>query len=312
VQLEKGIHMTIQQATLACPVKFAGVGLHSGCMVHVEIFPAAVNTGILFHRTDSAGAYPVLANPFNISETTLSTAIGHGPSRVSTIEHLMAAFAGLGVDNAYVRIDNGEVPILDGSAAPFVDQILIAGIVYQGAPKKFLVCKKAFEISSGDHLIRIEPFDGLSFSCSIDFTEMSPVIGKQSLLTIFDEKTFSKFSEARTFCHIKDVNFMRERGLAKGGSLDNAVVVDDHKVLNGEGLRFEDEFVRHKLLDCVGDLALLGGALRGKITLRKSGHALHSEFTKNILLNQQDYLEVYWGSPRPQVQLDRVAVSAVF
>ena len=302
----------IQQTTLACPVKFAGVGLHSGCMVHVEIFPAAANTGIIFHRTDSAAAYPVLANPFNITETTLSTAIGSGASRVSTIEHLMAAFAGLGVDNAYVRIDNGEVPILDGSAAPFVDQILIAGIVDQAAPKKFLVCKKPFEIASGDHLIRIEPFDGLSFHCSIDFTELSPVIGKQSLLTMFDERTFSKFSEARTFCHVKDVNFMREKGLARGGSLDNAVVVDDHKVLNGEGLRFEDEFVRHKLLDCVGDLALLGGSLRGKITLKKSGHALHGEFTKNILLHQQDYLEVHWGSYKTLGNPQKLSASAVF
>ena len=302
----------IQQATLACPVKFAGVGLHSGCMVHVEIFPAAPSTGIIFHRTDSASAYPVLANPFNITETTLSTAIGSGASRVSTIEHLMAAFAGLGVDNAYVRIDNGEVPILDGSAAPFVDQILIAGIVDQAAPKKFLVCKKAFEIAHGDHLIRMEPFDGLSFHCSIDFTELSPVIGKQSILTMFDDKTFSKFSEARTFCHIKDVNFMREKGLARGGSLDNAVVVDDHKVLNGEGLRFEDEFVRHKLLDCIGDLALLGGVLKGKITLRKSGHALHGEFTKNIMLHQQDYLEVYWGDYKPSDHMEKIAASAVF
>ncbi len=300
----------IHQATLARPVKFAGVGLHSGCMVHVEIFPAAPNTGIIFHRTDSALAYPVLANPFNITETSLSTAIGSGASRVSTIEHLMAAFAGLGVDNAYVRIDNGEVPILDGSAAPFVDQILIAGIVDQAAPKKFLVCKKSFEIAHGDHLIRMEPFDGLSFHCSIDFTELSPVIGKQSILTMFDDKTFSKFSEARTFCHIKDVNFMREKGLARGGSLDNAVVVDDHKVLNGEGLRFEDEFVRHKLLDCIGDLALLGGVLKGKITLRKSGHALHGEFTKNIMLHQQDYLEVHWGDYKSLGHIEKVSASA--
>lgn len=287
--------MIQKQATLGAPIKFAGVGLHSGCLVNVEILPAAANTGIIFHRVDEISAVPVAANPFNISETRLSTTIGSGVSKVSTIEHIMAAFAGLGIDNAYVRIDNREVPILDGSAAPFVDQILIANIVQLDAPKKFLKCKRTFEIAKGDQLIRIEPYDGLTYSCSIDFSELSPVIGKQFLMTSFDEKSFSKISEARTFCHIKDVNFMRSNGLARGGSLDNAVVVDDEKVLNGEGLRFEDEFVRHKLLDCIGDLALLGGVLQGKITLRKSGHALHGEFTKNLLLNQQDYLEINWG-----------------
>jgi len=289
-----------KQATLGSPVRFAGVGLHSGCLVNVEILPAAANTGIIFHRIDESEAVPVSANPFNITETRLSTTIGHGSSRVSTIEHIMAAFAGLGIDNAFVRIDNSEVPILDGSAAPFVDQILIANIVEIDAPKKYLICKKTCEISKGDQLIRIEPYDGLSFHCSIDFTDVSPVIGKQSITTEFDEKSFGKLSEARTFCHIKDVNYMRSNGLARGGSLDNAVVVDGEKVLNVEGLRFEDEFVRHKLLDCIGDLALLGGILQGKITLCKSGHALHGEFTKKILLNQQDYLETYWGFPTRQ------------
>jgi UDP-3-O-[3-hydroxymyristoyl] N-acetylglucosamine deacetylase len=297
------------QSTIASPVKFAGVGLHSGCMVHVEILPASANVGIIFHRTDSVHAIPVAANPFNISETTLSTTIGTGPSRVSTIEHLMAAFAGLGIDNAYVRIDNSEVPILDGSSALFIDQLLLAGVINLAAPKKYFICKQAFEISKGDQLIRIEPYEGLSFNCSIDFTEMSQVIGKQSLLTTFDANSFGKISEARTFCHIKDVNFMREKGLARGGSLDNAIVVDDEKVLNGEGLRFEDEFVRHKLLDCVGDLALLGGMLRGKITLKKSGHALHGMFTKEILLNQQDYLEVHWGEPKSPMRIERQPVA---
>ena len=297
------------QSTLASPVKFAGVGLHSGCMVHVEILPASANVGIIFHRTDNPHAIPVAANPFNISETTLSTTIGTGFSRVSTIEHLMAAFAGLGIDNAYVKIDNSEVPILDGSAALFVDQILLAGVVNLTSPKKYLICKRPFEIMKGDQLIRIEPGEGLTFNCSIDFTEMSPVIGKQSLLTAFDANSFGKFSEARTFCHIKDVNFMREKGLARGGSLDNAVVVDDEKVLNGEGLRFEDEFVRHKLLDCVGDLALLGGMLRGKITLKKSGHALHGVFTKEILLNQQDYLVVQWGEPKGDMRMGKHQVA---
>ena len=283
------------QGTLNRSIKISGVGLHSGCLVNCHILPAAPNTGIIFKRIDKFKSIPIKADPFNITDTTLSTSIGSGASKVSTIEHLMAAFVGLGIDNAYVEIDNEEVPILDGSAAPFYDQLSVIGVQAQNAPRKLYVCKKSFEVRQGSSLIRVDPGMGLSFNCEIDFTQVSSAIGRQKLKVNFSETLFKEICEARTFCHLDDVNKMREMGLARGGSLDNAIVVDNHSVMNSDGLRFTDEFVRHKLLDCIGDLALLGGSLVGNITLVRPGHSLHAEFTKAILINQRHFFDISYG-----------------
>jgi len=273
------------QGTLAKPVPFVGVGLHSGSLVNLEVIPQAPNTGILFERTDIS-ASPILACPSNISSTMLSTTIGKSPNTVATIEHLMAAFWGLGIDNALVRVSAQEIPILDGSAAPFVDKFSEVGIQIQHIPRSILILPEAFEIIDGDKFIRYEPptdLDNpyLDIHCTVAFP--SAIIGKQSLEFRYSEEVFLKISEARTFCHLDDVKMMRSQGLALGGSLDNAVVVDNEKVLNTDGLRYKDEFVRHKLLDFFGDIALLPGTLAGKVTMCKNGHALHAKFTNKIM-----------------------------
>ncbi len=272
------------QGTVSRPIHFAGVGLHSGNLVNLTVMPQLPNTGILFERMDHPGNM-ILACPSQISSTVLSTTLGQPPHSIATIEHLMAAFFGLGIDNALVRVSAGEIPILDGSAAPFVDKFMEAGIQIQHVPKLFISVPEAFEVTEGDKFIRYEPASSanpcLELVCSVDFP--SSAIGKQELGICFSQEEFLKISEARTFCHIESVRIMHAQGLALGGSLDNAVVVDDHKVLNVDGLRFEDEFVRHKILDFFGDIALLPGALVGKVTLNKNGHSLHAKFTKKIM-----------------------------
>lgn len=301
--LQRSLKLTIPlQGTVARSIKITGVGLHSGCLVNCWVHPAAANTGILFKRIDRSDSLLIKADPFNITETTLSTTIGSGSSKVSTIEHLMAAFYGLGIDNAYVEIDNEEVPILDGSSAPFYDQLSVVGTKVLNAPKKSFVCEKPFEVKVGSSLMRVEPYPELFFECEIDFTSVSKAIGVQTLSFAYSDDMFKSVCEARTFCHVSDVNKMREMGLARGGSLDNAVVVDDEKVLNLEGLRFQDEFVRHKVLDCIGDLSMLGGHMVGKIILKRPGHALTAEFTKTAFMHLAEYFSVAYGLRR-DVQL---------
>jgi UDP-3-O-[3-hydroxymyristoyl] N-acetylglucosamine deacetylase len=202
----------------------------------------------------------------------------------------MAAFAGLGVDNALVKIDGPEVPVMDGSASPFVDKILVAGLAAQDAQRRYFVVREAFEFRSGDKWIRVEPAQQTSFTMEIDFK--SRAIGRQSFGFTQDREAFLDLAACRTFCHINDVNAMRRAGLALGGSLENAVVVSDDEVLNPEGLRFNDEFVRHKILDCVGDLALLGGPIIGKVTASKSGHGLHAAFMRAVWANRGEVLAI--------------------
>ena len=274
------------QGTVTRPIQFVGVGLHSGSLVSLELFPQAPNSGIRFKRTDIPNFEPVLASPRTISSTILSTSIGIDSQSIGTIEHLMAAFFGLGIDNVLVHVSSGEIPILDGSSAPFVDKLSEAGIQIQHVPRNLIAFDHSFEISEWDKFIRYEPPTNkenphLEVFCSVEFP--SAAIGKQSLEFRFVEESFLKICEARTFCHINSVNLMRSQGLALGGSLDNAVVVDDEKVLNRDGLRFPDEFVRHKVLDFIGDIALLPGTLTGKVTLCKNGHALHAKFTNAIM-----------------------------
>lgn len=282
----------LYQRTLLKPLRFRGVGLHTGNIVEIEVLPADPDHGIVFLRTDLKDAQAIKACPAAVGATDLNTTIGHGENSISTIEHLMSAFHGLGIDNALIKINAPEIPILDGSAAPFVDFLLITGSKRQGTLKKSYRVTQPFEVKHNDSFMRIEPHkkDELHFTCTINF-QYSKAIGKQSFDFLLNENNFFSLCEARTFCHIKDVEYMRSRGLARGGSLDNAIVVDDEKVLNAEGLRYDNEFVRHKLLDCVGDLKLLGFQLFGKITLYKAGHFLHAKFMRQFLENFSLYAD---------------------
>jgi UDP-3-O-[3-hydroxymyristoyl] N-acetylglucosamine deacetylase len=279
-----------KQHTVARRIEVSGIALHSGKVVRLEILPAAINTGILFKRVDLPGMPSVLAHVSNIQSTDLNTTIASGEAKVSTIEHLMAAFAGLGIDNALVKIDGPEVPVMDGSAAPFVDRILAAGISSQDALRRYFVVREAFEFQMGDKWIRVEPSDVPRFEMEIEFK--SKAIGRQSYGFDMDRESFLEVAGSRTFCHVNDVNAMRKAGLALGGSLENAVVVSDDEVLNPEGLRFDNEFVRHKLLDCVGDLSLLGAPIVGRVIAYKSGHGLHASFMKAVWSHRHQLLAV--------------------
>ena len=280
------------QGTITKTLKFAGVGLHSGSLIDLEISPAAPNTGIIFQRSDLDEAPLIAAHPFNVSSTTLCTTIGENEWKIATIEHLMAAFSGLGIDNAYVKVSGPEIPILDGSSAPFYDAISSTGVEVQNAPRRLFIVKKPLELRVDDQWIKVEPSQAcLEILSTIDF-QNSQAIGKQTFHYQHSFENFSELVEARTFCHIEDVNAMRSVGLAKGGSLDNAVVVNNESVINAEGLRFDNEFVRHKVLDCVGDLAMIGGRLIGKVSMYKGGHTLHVELAKKLLAEHQEYLSI--------------------
>ena len=278
----------VYQNTIARRVEICGVGLHSGRSIRVELLPAEVGTGVVFKRVDLVGHPTVAAHVSSIMATDLNTTIGVGSVRIATIEHLMAALAGLSIDNVLVKLDGPEVPVMDGSAITFVEKILEAGIASQDRPRRLYVVREPFSFQQGDKWIKIEPSDYISYSMQIDFK--SRVIGRQSYEMLWEQKSIEQIYSSRTFCHLNDVNAMRVAGLALGGSLENAVVVSDEAVLNSEGLRFHDEFVRHKLLDCIGDLYLLGGPIVGKISAYKSGHGLHAGFMKALWARRAELL----------------------
>lgn len=282
--------MQILQGTIKNPTSIYGIGLHSGRKVRVELLPAAPNTGITFLRTDQSTGREVRACVENISATNLSTTIGFGGSSIATIEHLMAALSFLQIDNIRVLVDSSELPILDGSAEPFIATLKQAGISRQAMSRKFLVVKRHFKFVDGDKFIEIEPGSGSIYKCEIDYG--AGVIGKQSLTMNMADSDFKSIFSARTFCHQKDVEFMNGKGLALGGSLDNAVVVTDLSILNEEGLRSKLEFVQHKMLDCIGDLYLLEGTIVGKVSARKPGHALNALFMQALLKDFDKYLTV--------------------
>lgn len=256
----------------------------------MEVLPASANSGISFQRTDVENPVILKACATNITSTDLCTTIGSGRTAVGTIEHLMAAFAGMGVDNALVRLNAPEVPIMDGSARPFVREIKRIGLLDQKIQRKLFVVKEPFEYRDGNRMIRVEPARETKFHCSIDYERS--YIGKQSLEFTFTRDSFLKLAEARTFCHVNEVNALRSMGLAQGGSLENAIVVTDDGVLNEEGLRGDDEFVRHKILDCIGDLYLLGGQIVGKVTIVRPGHGLHADFMNRALMQRSRYFDV--------------------
>ena len=274
----------IKQRTLKNAIRATGVGLHSGRKVTLNLRPAAPGTGIVFRRVDLPQAGDIRAEPGAVGDTRLSSCLERGGVRVATIEHLMSAFAGLGIDNAYADLDGPEVPILDGSAGPFVFLLQSAGIEEQNAAKKFLRVLKTVEARQGDKWVRLDPFDGFKVTFSIDFNH--PVFARtnRSLTIDFGETSFVKeVARARTFGFMQDVENMRSAGLALGGSLDNAVVMDEFRVLNSDGLRYEDEFVKHKVLDAIGDLYLLGHPLIGAFAGYKSGHALNNQLLRRLL-----------------------------
>ncbi len=282
----------IKQRTVKNKVRATGVGVHLGHRVEMTIRPAAPNTGIVFCRTDMPGAPTVRAHALNVNDTRMSTRI-EDPStgaNVATVEHLMSAFAGLGIDNAYVDLDAIEVPIMDGSAAPFVFLMQAAGIEEQAPAKKYIRVKKTIELKDKDKTVRLEPFNGFKLKFSIDFDH--PVFhDRQNEVEIdFAETPFVKeVARARTFGFTHEVEAMRQAGLGRGGSLDNVIVIDDFHVLNPDGLRSEDEFVKHKALDAVGDLYMLGHPLIGAFTGVKSGHAMNNQLVRALLADTSAY-----------------------
>ena len=277
----------IRQRTLRNSIKATGVGLHTGDKVLLTLCPAPVDTGIVFRRTDLNPVAEIPARADLVGETTLSTCLIHGEARVSTIEHLLSAMAGLGVDNAYVDVTAPEIPIMDGSAAPFVFLLQSAGIVEQHAAKKFIRVRREVTVTDGDKTASFLPLEGFKISFGIDFDH--PVFKHRAATTEIDFSTTSfvrEVSRARTFGFVEEIEYLRSTGLARGGSMDNAVVIDDYKVLNHGGLRYDDEFVKHKVLDAIGDLYLLGYSLIGEYRAFKSGHALNNQALRTLIANK--------------------------
>lgn len=277
----------IRQRTLKNIIRATGVGLHTGEKIYLTLRPAAIDTGIVFRRVDLDVPVDIPARPEYVGDTQLCTTVCRDGTRVSTVEHLLSALAGLGIDNAYIDLSAAEVPIMDGSAGPFVFLIQSAGIEEQNAPKKFVRIKHPVVVEEDDKWVKFEPFDGFKVSFSIDFDH--PVFQTHTRTAELDFSTTSfvkEVSRARTFGLLKDVERLRESNLALGGSLDNAIVVDDYRILNEDGLRYEDEFVKHKILDAVGDLYLLGHSLIGAFSGYKSGHALNNRLLRALIADE--------------------------
>ena len=288
----------IKQRTLKNMIRATGVGLHTGAKVYMTLRPAAPNTGIVFRRTDLNPPMEIKGEPYAVGDTRLSSCLERNGVRVSTVEHLMSALAGLGVDNAYVDLTDAEVPIMDGSAGPFVFLLQSAGIEEQNARKKFIRILKPVEVREGDKWVRFEPHNGFKLTMSIDFAH--PVFDKtpQSVTVDFSTTSYVKeVSRARTFGFMQDVETMRSQGLALGGSLDNAIVMDEYRVLNSDGLRYEDEFVKHKVLDAIGDLYLLGHPLIGAFSGHKTGHALNNRLLRRLMEDKPSWELVSFERP---------------
>lgn len=282
----------IKQRTLKNVIRATGVGLHSGEMVYLTLRPAAPNSGIIFRRVDLDPVVEIEAKAENVGETALSTTLTQHGQRVSTVEHLLSAFAGLGIDNAYIDLNAAEVPIMDGSAGPFVFLVQSAGIEEQAVPKQFIRIKKSVLLEDEDKWAKFEPFEGFKVSFTIDFEHPAFTGRPQQVDVDFSSTSFVReVSRARTFGFMKDIEKLREMNLALGGSMDNAIVVDDFRVLNEDGLRYEDEFVRHKVLDAIGDLYLLGHSLIGAFSGHKSGHELNNRLLRKLLA-QEDAWEL--------------------
>jgi UDP-3-O-[3-hydroxymyristoyl] N-acetylglucosamine deacetylase len=277
----------LKQRTLKTLIRATGVGLHSGTKVTIVLRPAAPDTGIVFRRVDLAEPVDLKVDPLAVGDTRLASCLERDGAKISTIEHLMSALAGLGIDNLYVDVDAAELPIMDGSAAPFVFLLQSAGIEEQKAAKRFLRVKKTVEVRDGDKWARLEPYDGFRLSFSISFNHPAVAqTGAQVTVDFADDSYVREVARARTFGFTQDVEFMRDQGLALGGSLENAIVMDEYRVLNNDGLRFADEFARHKLLDAIGDLYIVGHPLLAAFSAYKSGHALNNQLLRALLADE--------------------------
>ncbi|OIQ96518.1 UDP-3-O-[3-hydroxymyristoyl] N-acetylglucosamine deacetylase [mine drainage metagenome] len=277
----------LKQRTLKTLVSATGVGLHSGVKVTIAMRPAAPGTGIVFRRVDLDPPVDLKADPYSVGDTRLASCLERDGVKIATVEHLMSALAGLGIDNLYIDVDAAELPIMDGSAAPFVFLLQSAGILEQNAAKKFLRVRKRVEVKEGDKWARLEPYEGFRLSFSIAFNH--PAVsqtGTQVTIDFAEHSYAREVARARTFGFMQDVEMMRDSGLALGGSLENAIVMDEYRVLNSDGLRYVDEFAKHKLLDAIGDLYLAGHPLLASFTAHKSGHALNNALLRALLADQ--------------------------
>ena len=280
----------VRQRTLKKSVQATGVGLHTGEKVYLTLRPAPANSGIVFRRVDLEPAVEMHAEAHLVHDTRLSTCLEVNGVRVATIEHLMSALAGLGIDNLFVDLTSAEVPIMDGSAGTFIFLLQSAGIEEQPAAKKFIRIKTAVEVRDGDKWVRFEPFSGYKLSFTINFAHPVFAASRQSVTIDLGEHSYIReISRARTFGFMQDVESMRAQGLALGGNLDNAIVMDEYRVINPDGLRFEDEFVKHKVLDAIGDLYLLGHPLIGAFSGYKSGHALNNALLRELLADDESW-----------------------
>jgi UDP-3-O-[3-hydroxymyristoyl] N-acetylglucosamine deacetylase len=274
----------LKQRTLKKVISATGVGLHNGEKVEMTLRPAAPDTGIVFRRVDLPGSPEIKVEPHMVCDTRLCSALEHNGARVATVEHLMSALAGLGIDNIVIDLTASEVPIMDGSAGPFVFLLQQAGIVEQPVAKKFIRIKKTIEVQDGDKWVRFDPYFGFKIDFTIAFNH--PVFehsGQRVLIDFADNSYIKEISRARTFGFMHEVEYLRSNGLARGGSLDNAIVLDEYRVLNNDGLRYDDEFAKHKVLDAIGDLYVLGHPLIGAFTAYKSGHAMNNQLLRNLL-----------------------------
>lgn len=288
----------LKQRTLKSLIRATGVGLHSGVKVGIVMRPAAPDTGVVFRRVDLDPPVDLKADPFAVVDTRLASCLEKGGAKIATVEHLMSALAGLGIDNLYVDVDAAELPIMDGSAAPFVYLLQSAGIEEQNAPKRFLRVRKAVEVRDGDKWARLDPHDGFSLSFSIVFNHPAVAQSGTSAQIDFAENSYTReVARARTFGFMQDVEFMRDQGLALGGSLENAIVMDEYRVLNDDGLRYSDEFAKHKLLDAIGDLYLAGHPLLAAFSAHKSGHALNNTLLRALLADASAWEIVTFEHP---------------
>lgn len=309
----------VKQRTLSNPISATGVGVHTGKQVNIRLNPAPADTGIVFRRVDLDPVVEIKGEIDSVGDTRLSTSLCKGPVIISTVEHLLSAMAGLGIDNAVIDIDGPEVPIMDGSSDPFVFLIRSAGVEEQEAPKRFLRIKQPVRIQEGDKWAELLPYNGFKVSFSIEFNH--PVVDEsaQSAEVDFSSTSYVKeVSRARTFGFLKEFQMLRANNLALGGSLDNAIVVDEQKILNEDGLRYRDEFVKHKILDAIGDLYLFGHTVIGQFRGHKSGHALNNQLMKAVRANREAWEVVTFSDvsqmpiafSRPAGKVDNLQVAA--
>ena len=283
----------VQQRTIKNVTRATGVGLHSGEKVYLTMRPAAPDAGVVFRRVDVEPPVEIPADATLVSETTLCTGLSQGGAKVQTVEHLMSALAGLGIDNILIELSAPEVPIMDGSSGPFVFLLQSAGIVEQDARKRFIRIKRPVEVRDGDKIARFEPFDGFRLGFTIEFNHPAiPTSQSRAEVEFSTENYIREVSRARTFGFMHDLEYMRDRNLGLGGSMDNAIVLDDFRVLNDDGLRYADEFVRHKILDAVGDLYLAGHPIIGAFEGFKSGHALNNTLVRALLADRSAWEEI--------------------